>query len=116
MPPHGPYANGCHPDDVRAVAQQGITIAFDCFDSSAGMNSEYGVRMRFSPDEERYSTGSATTSSMQAFVSADPACPTPHDCSIYSLSGPCVLIMAQAPPILPSRTSTHATGDGSLRW
>lgn len=91
MPPHGPYAKDCHPDSVRAVAHGGVTIAFDCF-SSNGDGVMYGSRIRFSPNEERYSTGGANSSALNIFVSADASCPALHDGSTIALSNPCILI------------------------
>jgi len=98
MPPHGPYAKGCHPDDVRAVTHSGVRIAFDCFSSTTAMSAIYGARMMFAPDEERYSTGGASTSTMQIFVSADPGCPTPRDGNTYALTGPCILVEGTSVP------------------
>lgn len=91
MPPHGPYAKDCHPDNVRALVHGEVTMAFDCF-SSDGDGVMYGARIRFSPAEERYSTGGATTSALYIFVSADPGCPAPHDGSTIALDDPCILI------------------------
>lgn len=91
MPPHGPYAKDCHPDSVRAVVHGGVTIAFDCF-SSDGDGAMYGSRIRFSPSEERYSTGAASSSALNIFVSTDASCPALHDGSTIALSNPCILI------------------------
>ncbi len=91
MPPHGPYARDCRPDNVRAALRGGVTMAFDCF-ASDGDGAMYGARIRFTPNEERYSTGGATSSALQIFVSADASCPEPHDGSTIALSSPCILI------------------------
>ena len=91
MPPHGPYAKNCRPDNIRAVVHGGVTMAFDCF-SSDGDGTMYGSRIRISPDEERYSTGGATSSALNIFVSADASCPVPHDGSTIALNNPCILI------------------------
>ena len=91
MPPHGPYAKDCHPDSVRAVVHGGVTMAFDCF-SSDGDGAMYGSRIRISPNEERYSTGGATSAALNIFISADASCPAPHDGSTIALNSPCLLI------------------------
>ncbi len=91
MPAHGPYAKDCRPDNVRAVVHGGVTMAFDCF-SSDGDGAMYGSRIRVSPDEERYSTGGATSSALNIFVSADASCPVLHDGSTIALNSPCILI------------------------
>ena len=91
MPPHGPYARDCHPDSVRAVVHGGVTIAFDCF-SSDGDGAMYGSRIRISPNEERYSTGVATSAALNIFISADAGCPALHDGSTMALNSPCLLI------------------------
>lgn len=91
MPPHGPYAKDCRPDSVRAVVHGGVTIAFDCF-SSDGDGALYGSRIRFSPSEERFSTGGARSSALIIFVSAAADCPAPHDGSAIALSNPCILV------------------------
>ena len=91
MPPHGPYAKDCRPDNVQATVRGGVKMAFDCF-ASDGDGAMYGARIRFAPNEERYSTGGATSSELAIFVSADASCPAPHDGSTIALSSPCVLI------------------------
>ena len=92
MPPHGPYAKDCHPDNVHAVVHGGVTIAFDCFSSNTETSAMYGARLRFGPEEERYSTGGATSSTMDISISADPGCPALRDGSTLALAGSCILI------------------------
>ena len=92
MPPHGPYDKNCHPDNVRAVAHGGVTVAFDCFSGVPATAKALGVQISFGPDEERYSEGGAGTSVLNIYVSAAPSCPHLHDGSTLALRDPCILV------------------------